>query len=484
MENSLSQIIHIDRQQKDAVYKQIVYQFINAVKQGQLYIGSQLPGSRIMAQELGIHRRTMVAALEELRAQDWIEVVPNVGTFIKNPEESNTKLSTSTIKKEIEIPLVTNYILDLPNWDLQSSYAYNDGLPDYSLINSQELARFYSGVLNRKKNKNHWNSQHSYDFYYTQIVNYLFTTRNLRIPKKNIICTGSREIILNIVVQMLIKTGDIVLVPELNYFYTNMLFRQSGAMVQTFPLTEYGIDVEYIRTHYQKGDIRLMYLSSKSQYPTGRNLSPENRKAILQLAQDYQIILVEDDNDAELSYEKNLNFSLYKENSKAWIIHLGAIGRFLLPGFQTYYLIGPEHLISEAKKYLNFFGNTDHYKEQAIGEMIFEGDLHRYRRKVLKLYKERRNLFTQLLYETFQDKININIPTGGLALWIEIIPKISLVQWTENCRKLGLFIPNFCLYQNRNTTAMRLGFAHLNEEEMRKSIEILVVALEQLDKMS
>lgn len=153
MENSLSQIIHIDRQQKDAVYKQIVYQFINAVKQGQLYIGSQLPGSRIMAQELGIHRRTMVAALEELRAQDWIEVVPNVGTFIKNPEESNTKLSTSTIKKEIEIPLVTNYILDLPNWDLQSSYTYNDGLPDYSLINSQELARFYSGVLNRKKIK-------------------------------------------------------------------------------------------------------------------------------------------------------------------------------------------------------------------------------------------------------------------------------------------------------------------------------------------
>ncbi|HCX57385.1 MAG TPA: GntR family transcriptional regulator, partial [Sphingobacterium sp.] len=58
-------IIKIDRRKEDAIYLQIVYQFINAVKRNLLEDGDLLPGSRKIADELNVHRKTIVAALAE-----------------------------------------------------------------------------------------------------------------------------------------------------------------------------------------------------------------------------------------------------------------------------------------------------------------------------------------------------------------------------------------------------------------------------------
>src|SRR5690606_42032838 len=44
------------------------------------------PGSRKIAEELQVHRKTIVAALDELQEQGWVKTVPNIGTFVKKPE--------------------------------------------------------------------------------------------------------------------------------------------------------------------------------------------------------------------------------------------------------------------------------------------------------------------------------------------------------------------------------------------------------------
>ena len=101
MEQNLSHFIKIDRTQSEPLYLQIVYQFINAIKSGYLIEGNPIPGSRQLAEELGIHRRTMVAALDELRDQDWVQIIPNIGTYIKNPDYSPTKNSSFKPKNKI-----------------------------------------------------------------------------------------------------------------------------------------------------------------------------------------------------------------------------------------------------------------------------------------------------------------------------------------------------------------------------------------------
>lgn len=55
---------------------------------------------------------------------------------------------------------------------------------------------------------------------------------------------------------------------------------------------------------------------------------------------------------------------------------------------------------------------------------------------------------------------------GGLAIWLQFEPKISLLQLAEEASKKDLYLPNTILYQNKNTCAIRFGFGHLNETEI------------------
>jgi len=105
--------------------------------------------------------------------------------------------------------------------------------------------------------------------------------------------------------------------------------------------------------------------------------------------------------------------------------------------------------------------------------MIEEGEVHRHLKKSLKVYRERRDLFCEILEARFDGLVKFQKPAGGLALWTAWTPGFSLFQLANKCRQGNLFIPKNILYQNNILSAMRLGFGHLNQTEIEQSLEIL-----------
>lgn len=483
VEIAFAQIIKIDRRKSDAVYLQIVYQFINAVQRQVLEAGQQIPGSRVLSHELGVHRKTVVAALEELQAQGWIATKANVGTFVRNANMNTNKAGMGLpFPESAGFGFGKSFILDAPDQHNECPYRFTAGEPDYRIIKTDELARFYSVALKRKnliKKLSGFTVQGN-PFFKNQLSYYINQTKGFHIAPENLLIAQSKEVILYILTQLLIRPQDVVLVGELSYHFSNMVFRQAGAALKTIPMDEYGINVDFISTHFQKGDIRAVYVHPQHQYPTTTNLPESRKRALIELANEYGFVIIEDDTDAELSYEKAAGHSLVKMNTLGNVIYLGTFGQFLTPGFQVNFMIAPKDLIEEAYKYLNIFGHTDIVKEQALGEMIYEGDIHRYRRKALKIYHSRRDNFAQLLRTYLPDQVEVSVPAGGLAFWLPFHQPFSLSRLARICQELGLFLPRICLYQNQKITALRLGFGHLNEEEMPKAVEILAAALHQL----
>jgi GntR family transcriptional regulator/MocR family aminotransferase len=80
-----------------------------------------------------------------------------------------------------------------------------------------------------------------------------------------------------------------------------------------------------------------------------------------------------------------------------------------------------------------------------------------------------------MLINYFKETVHWEKPSGGLAIWLQFEPKISLVQLAEEAQKNDLFLPKTILYQNKNTCAIRFGFGHLDEEEL----EIVVTKLKR-----
>ena len=482
----LKELIHFEKSGGTAVYIQIAQQIINGIQRGYLTTGTALPGTRTFSQLLKIHRNTAVAVYDELASQGWVEIIANKGTFVLIPEQKNQPIKATSdlvdgiykYSKNTGFNFKTSFHLAPANEFSKAKYAINDGEPDLRLHPVHQFSKWYSAAMKRKSLISKWNQTNlsSHSAIESQLCNYLNATRGFHIQPNNLISTRSSEMSLFIISQLLIQPNDVVLVGNLSNFASNMIFQQAGASIKTIPVDEQGLDVEYIKKHFTKGKIRCVYVCSNRHYPTTKTLSAERRLKLIQLASAYQFAIIEDDYDYDFQYNGVSKLPMASADANGMVIYVGKVGQSLFPSFQTGFVVAPDNLILEAKNYLKMLDRQgDLIQEQLLSELIYEGEIHRLIKKNVFIYKKRRDYLCTSLTENFKQAIRFEKPNGGLAIWLQFEPKISLVQLAEQAYKNDLFLPKTILYQDKNTCAIRFGFGHLNEDE----IKIIVKKLKQ-----
>lgn len=480
----LKQLVTFDKTIVQPVYIQVAQQIINAIQRGYLEKGSKLPGTRVLSQLLTVHRNTAVAIYEELASQGWVNIIPNKGTFVLVPEESQVKIKATaqhihqayTYPKVVGFPFQQSFHLASTTEETSSRYTVSDGKPDLRLHPMHQFSRWYSAAMKRKPLVNKWNRTNSLtpSIFSIQLCNYLNATRGFHITPNNLVNTRSTEMGLYIVSQLLIKQGDVVLVGQLSNYASNMIFQQVGAAIKTIPVDREGINIAYIKKHFAKGNIRCVYVCANRDYPTTVTLSAKRRLQLLQLAKTHGFAIIEDDFDHDFQFEGSAMLPMASADANGNVIYLGKLGQSLFPSFHTGFVVAPENLISEAKNYLQLLDKQgDLIQEQMLSELISEGEIYRLKKKNIVTYKQRRDCLCRFLDYYFEGIAIWEMPSGGLAIWLQFVETISLVKLAEEAEKTDLFLPKTILYQDKNTCAIRFGFGHLNKEE----IEIIIKKL-------
>ena len=489
----LKQLIDFDKSIPQPVYIQVSQQIINAIQRRYLTKGSLLPGTRVLGHLLKIHRNTAVAIYEELASQGWVEIIPNKGTFVLEPEQKKAKITASsqkinqayTFAESTGFPFQNSFHLASTTQLTNATYTVNDGKPDLRLHPVHEFTRWYSAAMKRKTLIKKWNrpNESSYSLFQTQLCNYLNATRGFHISTKNLLNTRSTEMSLYIVSQLLIKQNDVVLVGHLSNYAANMIFQQANATIKTIPVDKDGLDVAYIKKYFVKHSIRCVYICAHRDYPTMVKLSAERRLALLQLAKEYGFAIIEDDYDYDFQFDGSAMLPMASADANGMVIYLGKLGQSLFPSFQTGFVVAPENLISEANNYLQLLDQQgDLIQEQMLSELINEGEIYRLMKKNIVVYKQRRDCLCKLLATYFTEIAQWEIPSGGLAIWLQFSTNISLVKLAEEAEKNNLFIPKTILYQDKNTCAIRFGFGHLSMEEIEMVILKLKSAYNKVTK--
>ncbi|WP_292011022.1 PLP-dependent aminotransferase family protein [Chryseobacterium sp.] len=474
--------IKIDRKSEISIYIQIANQLINAIQRGYLPSGTKLPGSRTLSQLLEVHRNTVVAVYDELFAQGWVESKPNKGTFIigENIEKpfkvgDLEKNQLEHYPKTTEFSFKISNILDNPFEHSDCEYHFNDGIPDIRLTQIDQYSHIYTSILKRKGNHKMLGYNHDgSEFFKKHLSQYLNLSRGLPISRNNLLITRSTEMSIYIVSEILLSKDDVVLVGDLSYFSVNMIFQQSGARIVSIPVDYDGISVDGVREICRKQKVRMLYLTPHHHYPTTVTLSAQRRLELLNLAYEFGFIILEDDYDYDFHYDKSPILPLASADHHGMVIYIGSFGKSLAPGFRTGFIVAPENVMAEMRKYLGIIDRQgDIVMEHVLGEMIAEGEINRYLKKSLKIYQERRDHFVSLLEQYLGDSIHFRKPSGGLAVWLEWQIPVNLMLLTKSCAQNNLFIPRTLLYQNKDLTAMRLGFGNLDFTEMEKCVKIL-----------
>jgi GntR family transcriptional regulator/MocR family aminotransferase len=305
-----STFVSLDRSSTISLYLQISNSLVNAISSGLLTPGTRLPGTRGLAKSLDVHRKTIIAAYDELYAQSWIEVEPKKGTRVaqnlpglkarswssepKTGYEGKMAVSFYSAPDKVQFPVPPIIAPDL---------VINEGLPDSRLAPLDLLFREYrSRQKSASSNKIILGQATGSLFLRESLVPYLAETRGLQVDSSNIMITQGAQMSIYLAANLLLKTGDKVIVAEPSYFLANAVFTQTGAQILRVPVDGQGMDIQAVEKLCVKNKIRMLYVIPHHHHPTTVTLSPERRMHLLELAARYNFAIVEDDYDYDFHY--------------------------------------------------------------------------------------------------------------------------------------------------------------------------------------
>lgn len=486
--------ITLNRGSQLPLFIQMSNQLINAIQRGLLPEGTKLPGTRIMSQLFNVHRNTIVAVYQELENQSWIEVHPNKGSYVlKKAENNRIKLglhtasqphSIASYPKQTAFEFEQSNIFDSPFQHSALHDHLDDGTPDPRLTAIELPSKLYATNVRRSSNRKKFDINFTYenDYLKKHLANYLNQTRGLHIGHQNILITRSIEMSIYLCSKIILQPQEKVVVASLSYFKTNMTFQNFGAQILTVPIDEHGLDTDSLRGICERNTVRIVYITPHYHYPTTVTLSAQRRIELLELAREFNFIVLEDDDDFDFQYDNHPILPLCSADVDGRVIYTGNLGKFLAPGFRIGFIVAPENFIIEARRQLDLLDRQgDLIMESVIGELIEEGEIHRYFKKNNKIYKERRDYFTSELTKQLGNRVHFKTPSGGLALWVQWKESVNLMQLKKKAAQNDLFIPQNCLYQNPQLTAMRIGFGHYTAEEADRIMAKLQLSLDMIN---
>ncbi|MGS4346998.1 PLP-dependent aminotransferase family protein [Myroides odoratus] len=469
-----NRLIKLDKTSNTPIYMQIANQLSNAIQRTIIPIDTKLPGSRKLAALLEVNRNTIIAAFEELTTQGWLVSLPNQGTFVQE-KKSQIQLKSQAFPSVTAYDFPLDNRLDLPNHQHGCTYYFTDGTPDIRLGLQEELAAIFSANLKRKQHSKYFDpySSKSRLTLAKQVVTYFNVTRNIQARPTNVLLVQSISTALSLCTRMLLKAGDQVAIDAYSYYGSNVILQQTGAELHRIPFDQEGLDLQALERLCLSTPLRLLYVRANHQYPTTQSLSIQKRVKLLQLAQQYNFIVIEDDSTFDFHYNNHPPLPLLSGDATGRVIYLTTLGKALASDLTTAVILAPENLISELEKHKALVEeNKNYYTTHVLTELIEEGILFRHQIKVNKIYKERRDYFCGMLQQLFADHIEFKVPEGDLAVWVTFRTPINLMRVRAFCLLHDLYIPTTLLYQSKALTGIRLGFAHLTLEEIDSCLSI------------
>jgi GntR family transcriptional regulator / MocR family aminotransferase len=210
-----------------------------------------MPGTRVLASELQLNRKTISLAYDELLAQGWIEVLPSTGTFIKQSLPVVNQLPVSNIELKQTGTFIEN-IGSLPFHPIpelvKPHNCIDDGAPDYRMAPIDALLKTPRSISKGRIGRSVLLNSSSFGDITLRrtLVNYLSTTRTLNGKEENIIKTRGSQMAIYLLFTILLKRGDQVIVGELNYKNADQIIEHTGAELVKVPIDETGLNIHAI----------------------------------------------------------------------------------------------------------------------------------------------------------------------------------------------------------------------------------------------
>ena len=279
--------------------------------------------------------------------------------------------------------------------------------------------------------------------------------------------TGSQQA-LDLIGKTMIDPGDKVIVEGPTFLATIQCFRLYGADIVSAPIDADGVRVDELERLIVEHNPKFIYLVPTFGNPSGAMLSLARRKRVLELAAQYQVLVVEDDPYGELYFGEPPPPSLMAlsdsvPGSREWIAYCGSFSKVLSPGLRVGWLIAQPQLLANAVMCKQFSdAHTSNLTQAIAANYLGLNRMDTALAVVRKTYAERAQTMAHCLRSDMKGAITFNEPQGGMFFWTRLTaPEADAAEFAKRAiDKSVAFVPGAPFFAtNPDRATLRLSFA-------------------------
>lgn len=308
------------------------------------------------------------------------------------------------------------------------------------------------------------------------------------VPLEQVLVTSGSQQALDIIGKLFIDPGALVIVEEPTYLGALQAWQPYSPRYITLAMDKDGLDVNALARLLESGERpRFLYLVSSFQNPTGITLSLERRHALIRLAAQHRLPIVEDDPYGDLYYSGGrmplvaaLDLELSGELRQ--VMYLGTFSKLLAPGLRVGWLVAPAEMMDKlvyAKQGLDLQCGS---LAQAIAyETCRDGLLGRHMPPIRSIYHERRDVMLAALEEHMGSDVSWTHPEGGMFIWLTLPSHVDATALLRTARAHQVaFVPGSAFFPNGGgNNTLRLNFSYASPARIVEGVMRLKHALNE-----
>ena len=292
------------------------------------------------------------------------------------------------------------------------------------------------------------------------------------------ITTGAQQA-LDLIGKTFINPGDLIITEGPTYLGALQAFSAYQPEVLTIDMDEHGMQTDILEAELKKlgkRSAKFLYTIPDFNNPAGLTMSLERRHHLLRLAEEYELLIIEDDAYGRLRFEGEPLPRLRSLSDQ--VIYLGTVSKMFAPGLRTGWVIAPlpiRQKINLVKQGADLCGSA---LCQVIVEHYFHStDWRTTMTSMIDKYHERRDAMLAALEEYFPAEATWTHPTGGFFIWVTLPEYMDTPQMLTAALEAGVtFVPGDGCYpasSGLGKNCMRLAFCYEEPEDIREAIKRL-----------
>ena len=416
--------LHVSLSGRGDLADRIYRQLRDAILDGRLRPGEQLPPTRELARRLEVSRNTVTVAYDRLTADGFLLGRVGAGTFVSTDAVTRLRPRKAPGGSGIRPRRLWESIEPSDeSGPLRARYDFRVGVPDARLFPLDTWRRLVANDLRRAVLSADYRDFAGHAVLRAAIARYTGVSRSVRAVADDVLITHGAQQALDLIGRVLIDPGTLVAVEEPGYPDARLLFQSLGARVCGVRVDAEGLDVSAI-----PNGARLVYTTPSHQFPLGTPMSLARRAALLAWAEKHRAVIIEDDYDSEFRFSDRPLEPLQSLDGGGCVIYVGSFSKTMLPMLRIGFLVAPASLqpaLRQAKRL------TDRYREfstqAAMARFIDDGHLARHVRVASRDYAGRHALLAATLEADFADWLEVVPSAAGLHLCARLVdPAIDL----------------------------------------------------------